>query len=76
MTDPKDNAFQEGMFGKTNTLTKREYFAAIAYQALLTAHYSSEDSEYSANDMQIALLAVQQADTLISALNMKKSEES
>ena len=54
-------------------LTKREHFAAIALQGLITSHYSSEtDPDVpEASDREIAQLAVQQADALIDELNRK-----
>ena len=62
-TNPDDNAFQEGGFGRTNTLTKREYFAALILQGLLTSkpRHGSE-----------AEAAVVYADELIQALNKGK----
>lgn len=59
-TNPDDNAFQEGSFGKTNTLTKREYFAAMALTSI--------DINPSCDD-DIAQYAVKIADALIMELN-------
>lgn len=60
-TNPDDNAFQEGSFGRTNTLTKREYFAALILQGLLSSKPTSHGAE--------AESAVIRADELIQALN-------
>ncbi len=51
-------------------LTKREWFAGIAMQGLLVNSYEKHQNPLSeANRHQIALLAVEQADALIYALN-------
>jgi hypothetical protein len=66
-TNPDDNAFQEGSFGKTNTLTKREYFAAMVLQGLCSLEriITVDKSE----------LAVEIADKLIDELNKGIKDE-
>ena len=62
-TDGNDNAFQEGALGRTNTLTKREYFAAVALQGILSSNYGCQ------LDKDVVINAVRQADLLIEELN-------
>lgn len=63
-TKPDDNAFQEGNFGRTNTLTKREYFAALAMQGMMACAPDSIDARKIS-----ASISVEIADALIEALN-------
>ena len=56
---------------KSNVLTKRDKIAIATFQALLTAHYSTPETEHSADDSVIAELAVQQADLLVAALKAR-----
>lgn len=53
-------------------LTKREYFAAMAMQGILSASHSDAESSagfYSPQDKNIAIMSVQYADALINELN-------
>ena len=65
MTKPNDNAFQEGTFGTTNTLTKREYFAALVMQGIII-------TPEECTTLELAQEAVRCADALIEALNEAK----
>lgn len=67
-TDGKDNAFQEGAFGPTNTLTKREYFAVLIMQGYIAANQYST----SHNVNFYSEKAVYAADQLIDELNKEK----
>ena len=51
---------------KTEQLSQREQLAAAAMQGLIQAHAGKQ-----VNSVQIALSAVQHADALIAALNVK-----
>ncbi len=62
-TDPKHDAFPT--YGGQQGLTKREYFAAMALQALLTRDHTTAAEEH----------AVGWADMLIFALNDKRTFE-
>lgn len=58
-------------YPENNGLTKREYFAAMAMQGMLANSYSDGVTQplSSANNIQIAEMAVSQADALIAELN-------
>lgn len=65
LTEPHDTAF--GHDGPNNTaagLTKREYFAALAMQGMCANHETGH-FDYD----RLAIVAVTQADALITALN-------
>lgn len=64
-TNPDDNAFQEGQFGKTNTLTKREYFAIMVFQGA-AVHPDGFSTK------ELALWSIEAADALIKELNNGK----
>jgi len=67
MTNPNENAFPEVPGGFTG-LTKREYFAAMAMQGVMTGpDYKHVDSA-----SKVAEWAVAQADALINELNKPK----
>jgi hypothetical protein len=75
MTNPNDSAFAaytahgSGQSG----LTKREYFAAMAMQGIITADLESEkDASLPASSVVTAALSVKYADSLIAALNATK----
>lgn len=76
-TNPNDLINDKLSYNKAEIvggLTKREYFAALTYQALMNAHYSTPHEGIGireASDSQIAQIAVRQADFLIEALNRK-----
>lgn len=83
MTNPNDNAFQEGSFGRTNTLTKREYFAALAMQgmwantssivAMAKAAINEDLTQTSVKGTKmLAKLSIAAADALIAELNKEK----
>lgn len=60
-----------GDFGCTKAgLTKREHFAALAMQAILTGHYAN-GCKFNIGDESISKAAVESADALIEALNAK-----
>jgi len=63
---------------KMNTLSKREYFAAMAMQGMLANSYSAEDLKKPlsfATSIEIAEMAVDQADELLRALEQTTNEE-
>lgn len=60
MTDPNDNAFPDERF---SGLTKREYFAAMALQGLLS------NPQLDKTIAEICSLAVQTSDSLIRTLD-------
>lgn len=68
---PKESVFpiSDRYHGKLG-LSKRQLFAAMAMQGILTAHYSVEQSGNSteATPAQIAQICVEHADALIGAL--------
>lgn len=56
-------------------LTKREYFAALVMQGILTAHYiiPEDDSIPSATNEQLAQICIQHSDALIKELDKNGS---
>ncbi|MBE9159733.1 hypothetical protein IQ265_23270 [Nodosilinea sp. LEGE 06152] len=73
MTNPNDNIFPldagEIAFGQCG-LTKREYFAAKAMEGLLAAELIDSHSY----PRDLADMAVQRADALITALNQQRTD--
>lgn len=68
MADPKHSAFPiptEKVFFGRDGLTKREYFAALAMQGMLT----SSNMNWKPNDAELGEFAVMAADNLLAALN-------
>jgi hypothetical protein len=64
MTNPNDSAFAHwSPTGQQAGLTKREYFAAMAMQAMVTVNRFDPRKEY------LASLSVENADALIAVLN-------
>jgi len=54
------------MYEDSQGLTKREYFAGLAMQGLITSDY--QDDAEKRSDVQTAILAVKQADALLAEL--------
>ena len=64
MTNPNDSVFAHwSPTGQQAGLTKREYFAAMAMQAMVTVNRFDPRKEY------LASLSVENADALIAVLN-------
>ncbi len=72
-TDGNDAAFarpSDGIYLMANGLTKREYFAAIAMQAMLANPYWND-----CKGSEVADMSVTMADHLIFQLNERSSEK-
>lgn len=69
---PVEHVHEIAPFAEYMPLTKREYFAILAYQAMITGFYSSDKTDcndVSAND------AIEYADSLIDTLNKAEASD-